>query len=316
MKGMVKSSHLQAKTTRIYSNNSVYAPNGLLLFKCSQRKLDWYLNKQLAEAIPPLEDKTTRAIRLLFEPRGAGRNRAGDEWYLEAQRDKCVVCGEEGVIFGNDEDEQDISKQGSRQDSNMGLTLHHVVPHQYRREMLLSFKSHGSHDVLAVCVADHERYERYADLEKLRLSQKYDAPLMGKDWLKNPSHGSIRAAGAALLKYSQEIPPDRIKELQGKIVQFYGLESSQDITKDMLLKTLDLRTSEKGPGFKEHGELVISALMAEEGEGGLVNFVRFWRQHFLDTMSPKFLSSLWSVNDPVNLVDGEYHPYRLETDGS
>lgn len=318
---MVKSTHLQSKTTKIYSNNSVYAPNGLLLFRCSQRKLNWYLNKQLAELIParlydPNHEDSAKAIRLLLEPRGTGRNRAGDEWYLEDQKDKCVVCGREGIVSGNDEDDTLIPSREVDGGQGTGLTLHHVVPYQYRREMPLSFKSHGSHDVLAVCVSDHEHYEKIADGEKLRLSQKYDAPLTGKGWLKYPMHSGVRAAGAALLRYTSEMPPERIEQLRNKIVEYYNLSSDREITDEILEATLDLKSIEKGPGFREHGEIVVQSLMAEEGEEGLAKFVRFWRQHFLDTMKPAYLSSQWNVNDPVNLVAGEYNPYRPEMDGS
>lgn len=318
---MVKTSHLQSKTTRIYSNNSVYAPNGLLMFRCSDRKINWYLNKQLAEPIPPQlydpnHEQTAKAIRLLFEPKGIGRNRAGDAWYLEDQRDKCVVCGREGLVSGNDEDDSSFQTPVTDEHGGIGLTLHHVVPYQYRREMPLSFKSHGSHDVLAVCVTDHERYEKIADAEKSRLSQLHDAPLTGKGWIRYPVHGSVRAAGAALLRYTSDMPPARIIELQHKVMEFYNLTSSHDMTRDMLEATLNLRTIEKGEHFQEHGEIVIKSIIATEGEEGLAKFVRFWRQHFLDIMAPKYLSKQWSVNDPVNLVAGEYNPYRPEMDGS
>lgn len=326
---MPRASHLQARTTKIYSNNSVYAPSGLLMFRCSDKKINWYLRKNLAESIPPRlydpnHEEDAKAIRLLFEPKGTGRNRAGDEWYLENQTDKCVVCGREGIVSSNDEDDpmattQDrvgsIEDEGGTDDLGTGLTLHHVVPYQYRREMPISFKSHGSHDVLAVCVDDHERYERHADAEKAKLCEKYDAPLIGRGWIKHPGNSAIRAAAAALLRYTHDIPPQRIAELQNIITKHYGLESKNDITNEILERSLDLKSTEKGEGFEEHGKIVISAILREQGEEGFAHFVRFWRQHFLDVMNPQYLSKNWSVNDPVNLVAGEYNPYRPEMDG-
>lgn len=323
-----KPPHLQARTTRIYSNNSVYAPTGLLMFRCSDKKIDWYLRKELAETIPvrlydPNHEENARAIRLLFEPRGKGRNRVGDAWYLEDQRDKCVVCGREGTIAPEEaastyEDiaTQSLSLENENKDEATGLTLHHVVPYQYRKEMPLSFKSHGSHDVLAVCVVDHERYERFADMEKQRLCDRYDAPLAGRGWIKYPQHGIVRAAAAALLRYAHNIPQDRINELENTIMKHYGLTERSQISQPILETSLDLRTLEKGEDFLEHGTIVIQQLQAEEGEEGLANFVRFWRQHFLDHMQPKYLSSHWRVDDPVNLIAGEYNPYRPEMDGS
>ena len=34
----------------------------------------------------------------------------------------------------------------------------------------------------------------------------------------------------------------------------------------------------------------------EGGRPGLLEFQRRWRQHFLDTMNPRFLPELWSVD--------------------
>ena len=42
-----------------------------------------------------------------------------------------------------------------------------------------------------------------------------------------------------------------------------------------------------------HGELLVKAVM-ERGE--LVDFQRKWRVHFIDSMKPKFLPKLWSVD--------------------
>jgi len=36
--------------------------------------------------------------------------------------------------------------------------------------------------------------------------------------------------------------------------------------------------------------------VVEHMEGGLVEFERLWRQHFLDTMQPKHMPAFWSVD--------------------
>lgn len=279
------------------------------MFRCSDRKRDWYLTRGLAEQVPPdlygPSVEGAHSIRLLFEPKGTGRNRAGDEWYLEDQQDKCVVCGHENADDTVDEDNYPI-----------GLTLHHVVPYQYRREMPVSFKSHGSHDVLVLCVPCHESYERHADKEKLRLCELYNAPLIGRGWIKWPRHGSIKTNAVALARYKHQIPQRRIEELQRNLMDFYNLDCAEDITDEILNAAMELKIAEKGADFQEHGSLVIRAIDEHSGEEGFSRFVRFWRQHFLDTMRPRYLSKQWKVDDPVNLVAGEYNPYRPEMDGS
>lgn len=46
-------------------------------------------------------------------------------------------------------------------------------------------------------------------------------------------------------------------------------------------------------GYLPHGEKVVQEIMEEEG---LLEFEKVWRQHFLDTMQPRYLPDLWSVN--------------------
>lgn len=231
---------------------------------------------------------------------------------VQSSRQKIPGHGENEGEEARDEE----GKEEEEEEETVGLTLHHVVPYQYRREMPLSFKTHGSHDVLVLCTLDHDRYERYADAEKLKLVERYDAPLSGRGWIKFPGHSTVRAAAAALLRYRRSIPPERIRALEGKVVEFHGLASAAHITPELLASSLELKSIEKGPDFVEHGTIVISALEREEGEDGFARFVKFWRRHFLDVMRPEYLSPRWSVDDPVNLVAGEYNPYRPEMDGS
>ncbi|CCG83394.1 protein of unknown function [Taphrina deformans PYCC 5710] len=357
---MAVKSHLQARTTRIYSNNSVYSPAGRLMFRCSDKKLNWYLRKQLAEVVPAdlyarpsiqssdadvdsacgrggvngheegsgnggdgtveVEVEGGQTIRLLFEPRGTGRNRAGDEWYLEDQVDKCVVCGRRGIVSSTDQSLDAAKRSAGNPAAAEGRGREGEgdgeEESEYRREMPVSFKSHGSHDVLAVCTLDHDRYEKFADAEKMKLVTRYGAPLGGKGWLKSPGNNKVRAAASALLRYRRDIPPSRIEELQGTLMSHYRLTSKEEISADLLSQALDLKSMTKGDDFRDHGQIVIGAIGEEEGEDGFARFVRFWRRHFLDTMKPAHLSKRWSVDDPVNLVAGEYNPYRPEMDGS
>ena len=49
----------------------------------------------------------------------------------------------------------------------------------------------------------------------------------------------------------------------------------------------------KNKKFVAHGEKVVKYMMENDG---LVMFERRWRQHFVDSMDPKFLPDLWSVD--------------------
>ena len=51
----------------------------------------------------------------------------------------------------------------------------------------------------------------------------------------------------------------------------------------------------KRDGFEEAGELVVRHVV-EQTDGGLVAFERLWRQHFLDSMEPRYLPRGWTVD--------------------
>jgi len=61
--------------------------------------------------------------------------------------------------------------------------------------------------------------------------------------------------------------------------------SEQEIT-DLSLKQI----VEKNDDFKTHGEIVMSKV-ADVNE-----FVRIWRNHFLETMKPQHLPEHWDAN--------------------
>jgi len=51
----------------------------------------------------------------------------------------------------------------------------------------------------------------------------------------------------------------------------------------------------KRDGFEEAGQLVVRHVL-EQTDGGLVAFERLWRQHFIESMKPRFLPKGWSVD--------------------
>ncbi|BFZ58399.1 hypothetical protein PYCC9005_005461 [Savitreella phatthalungensis] len=260
-------SKLQTKHGPIYANNRVYSPEGELMFRCSDRKLDWYSVRGLALDYDDGES-VGRAIRLTFAPRGKGRTRDGDAWYLEQQTNRCVVCG-----------------------APERLTLHHVVPAQYRRHMPDRYKSHGSHDVLPVCIVCHAAYEGHAEKVKNKLVERYAAPRDGVGWIRHDV-SAIRSAASALLNWADRIPEGRLQEYRARLERHYGGE----VTENRLQEASALQVAVKGPRYKDHGLLVVEQLNDADD---LDEFVRMWRRHFIECMSPAFLSTTWSTEDPV-----------------
>lgn len=49
-------------------------------------------------------------------------------------------------------------------------------------------------------------------------------------------------------------------------------------------------------------------------EIGLISLEKRWRQHFLDTMSPKFLPPLWSVEHQKQRLEARRAENRIDPD--
>ncbi|KAI9323141.1 hypothetical protein BX666DRAFT_1883675 [Dichotomocladium elegans] len=249
------------------------------------------MKRQLA--VP--KDGEERAIQLTFEAKGQGHRE--DDYMIEDRENICVVCG-----------------------SAKSLTLHHVVPYVYRQWFPLIMKSKSSRDLLLVCKNCHDLYERQGMCLKKQLASTYDFPLEGKGWIRVPKNGNARKAASALVRAHAKIPPARIEVLRKTVEDFWDEKKSEgsaiddsgttwkDLTWDQVLTLCcDLEDAIRGPDFVEHGEGVVKRLMAErridhqgkERWPALENFIKLWRQHFLDHAKPNHLSSKWSVDSEI-----------------
>jgi exonuclease 3'-5' domain-containing protein 2 len=242
-----------------YGNNRVLNHEGKLLFKCSYKKIKWYLDRDLANIIST--DPMT--IQLNFVPGGHGN--AGDTFHLSDKENKCVVCGciEE-------------------------LSMHHIVPHCYRKHFPSEWKEHNSHDVLPLCSSCHTLYELQATEFKRSLANAYDAPLSGEQFDEVRRISRVGALARALVNYGDEIPDNRQIEILDQISNLVG---TQDFDLNVLKDYLpDKPTSLKDWNLRTHGEMVAEQL------DDLYNFIKTWRSHFVTTMKPAYLPKGWSID--------------------
>jgi len=138
------------KKKNLYTNGKMLAPDGQLLCRISTKKINWYIDKGLAELV--CDDPKT--IKLNFEPRGRGKSH--DAFYLAERKNECSVCGE---------------------DKEHTLTKHHIVPYCYRRYFPTQMKRHVYHDVVLTCRKCHKEYEKHANTKKKTLHKKYNVPM-------------------------------------------------------------------------------------------------------------------------------------------
>lgn len=250
------------RSRKIYDSCAIYAPDGELLCLVKEKKARWYLDRGLGEEV---DSPYSLAVRLTFEP--AGKGHAGDTFYLQARPNHCAGCG-----------------------SDQQLTLHHVVPINYRRHFPPEIKGHSSHDLVPLCVACHQAYEAEAMRLKQRLAVEYCAPLEGVGYSSDPRKARVKKAASALLRHSQgqaNIPDGRRAELRALVADLFpGLENDPRVW----TAAAGLDTHQVDEDAQRHGQLVVSQLT------DLQAFIERWRRHFVETLCPAHMPEHWRVD--------------------
>ncbi|KAJ2955760.1 hypothetical protein NQZ79_g8283 [Umbelopsis isabellina] len=264
----------------VYDNWKVYSRNNKLMFRCNKKKVDWYLNRNLAVMLA--EDK---AIKLVFEAKGDGHSEG--DYMVEDRANICVSCG-----------------------SPDALTLHHIVPDMYRKWMPEIIKSKSSRDLVLLCKSCHLGYESHADDYKNSIVRENEMPLEGSGWILTPENHVVRKAASAIIKYRDGklpgMPLERLNQLES-VVNTYKADLNVDESFDnVLLAAIELTDRHKGPHFIEHGEYVVAKLMEEEVTSenqvrwpDLEAFIKSWRRHFLTYCDCKYLSDRWSIDGNI-----------------
>lgn len=246
---------METITTSFYGNCSCLAPTGEILFRCDQRKMDWYLEKQLATQVDAF------TFQLKFEPQGSGHQ--GDPFFLQERENRCVVCGTEEK-----------------------LTRHHIVPYCYRKFFPKVLIPYGPYDVMMLCLLHHKAYEVFAREFRQELSTEYNVPFTA-EIISYPHDNAVRAraisAAFALSRYKVQIPEKRQEQLCNSIRTY--------LQKTEILQTDFEDLMHLGKNIKTvsipHGKLIMDVVT------DLDAFMCRWRQHFVETMQPQFLPKHW-----------------------
>jgi hypothetical protein len=255
----------------VYSNHRIEAPDGTLICRAGEERTNWYLERGLAEIVEGFDPFT---IRLTFEP--AGRGNVGDEFYLSDKLNCCVVCGNEE-----------------------GFNQHHVVPRCYRRHFPQNYKDRASHDVLILCLDCHVAYEKEADKLKALIGEELGFSFIQKSEkaMKESPSDMARYAARVLLVNRSQMPQERILALEATVRQATEQEPTQEVLEGLagtMVMEQDkmVRRRAQQFAFQQYAQHVVSQI-------NLDSLVYRWRQHFIDTMNPRFLPNGWSVDNPT-----------------
>jgi len=233
------------------------------------KKADWYIEKGLGT----YTDNEKTRVRLKFEPKDRPQGDAG-KYYLEVKDNCCVVCGK-----------------------NNSYLRKYVVPHDYRKHFPEIFREHQSHDILLMCVPCHKISQAHDFALRQELAELCNAPINAKEDLKeylNSDLHSVKSACKALLQTKHMIPESRVSDLKRVLVSYF---KTPDITNDILKQGANLQTKFANSDYNPHGKKVVDYFMKIRNDyEGIIILEKMWRKNFCDTMNPKYLPALWSID--------------------
>lgn len=158
------------------------------------------------------------------------------------------------------------------------LSRHHCVPECFRKHFPDRWKSYRSHEILFLCIKCHNRYE----IEATKVKKVLVAPYGGDEIVS--SFREIINNILTLLRYGDIMPPERSSRLIKKIKEYFSLN---EINSAILRDLLELQPPNP---YKSVAQNVTNHY----------EFSKFWKQHFVDIMKPKYLPSYWKPEyEPV-----------------
>jgi len=264
-------------------NWNVYHPNGKHMFTCGENRANWYLKRNLAIIF----DKNK--IKLTFTPKGYGFS--DNEMFGRTNREiKCVVSGK-----------------------TEELQRHHIVPYCFRKHFPDKFKSKNHHDVVLINREIHNEYEKHADEFKNKIINDFKLKTIktfNNEYtkkLKEETKDSFIILNniQSILKRNVNMPNNlkinKLKLISNKIgIGFDFLVKLNYIQFLKLYLLIKKYHTEKIKNFKkrnknkyDYGFHVINKLKTDSD---IMNFIKKWRIHFLETMKPKYMPKGWSVD--------------------
>lgn len=275
---------LKAGSKNLNTENwKVFHPSGRHMFTCGEKKANWYLDKNLATIMG------NKQIQFNFEPKGNGFE-DNEEFGRGMRESRCVVSGIE-----------------------TNLQRHHIVPYCYRQFFPEKFKSKNHHDVVLINSKKHSEYEQIANEYKDEIARIYEVNTISElnieytsKLRENGKDESILLNNIHSLFRNYNKMPEEVK--LSKLVYIsensnLSFETLTNLNYIQLYKLYLLLTEEHISNvqqFKddnrylyEHGYYVMQKLDTEEK---IIDFVKLWRNHFINTMHPEYMPYGWSID--------------------
>ncbi|XP_050436824.1 exonuclease 3'-5' domain-containing protein 2-like isoform X2 [Adelges cooleyi] len=255
------------KTTTVYDNCLMENVDGIVMSTCSHKKVDWYISQGLAKLV----NDNPRTIRLNFPAEIKNRK---DAFSIHFRDNICTVCGR---------------TEHFRKKS--------IIPKEFVRHMPVEYKSHIPHDTLLLCYWCHIRANT-SDIEvRKRLFEICNVTeFKTNEHHKIPAYIKIirsKHLAKTLLKTGNKVPQHVAVKLKQEIADIYNIELVR-LSDTFLEHLLNIKSLKYGSTSQQYNaaEKVVEWFVQR---GTLNEMKTIWRQHFIDTMKPKYLPALWSV---------------------
>ena len=244
------------KPQNLYGNILVSSPDGKPMFRCSAKRADRYLTKNIAIKI------NNQHIMLTFKPKGLGFY--GKQELTDIIQNICCVCG-----------------------SDKKLLKHNIVPKRYFRFIDLDWKSKNFSNRVLLCWQHANKWEIVSNSLVKEIANVTGIKLEGGGVEISSKLKKAKSAARALLQ-TKDILPEEVKKQKLKIVKEY-LEHEEMTSFPLkenekehfdLLKSL--ANEESYVSFHEHGKNVVKNLLDQK------EFIEFWRENFVVAMQPQF----------------------------
>lgn len=210
-----------------YGNCKVFSPEGILMFRCNEKRINWYLDRGLAEKIDDI------SIKLLFQPKGLGK--ATSIYHLGEKPEICVVCG-----------------------SGSFLTKHHCVPFRYRKYFPLDKKEHDCYDIFLLCRECHEKYEEKALALQEQIAKELGIPANSQSCAAK--NGKLFGICKSLAENWHNIPQKRREEL----AKYVEEHQNTKITEQNIFEIWQSIPKSKQTMCFDHGKYVAEHISIED----------------------------------------------------
>ena len=271
-------SAFQTLKTPKYQGCKLLSKDGVHLCNINEKKVRWYLKKNLAVLVEEKNKYGDKTIQLKFEAKGRGH--AGDEFYLSQMNNRCVGCGS----------------------TSNGLISHSVVPRAFRKHFPEKYKSHSNHDIVLLCRVCKKRMSdascRKKDEILADLQDEHESKF--REYKESTDERTISQtlkACNALLKH--QLPEEVKRRYERLVCQYLDIESSlseSDI--QALRQKLQTHVKERDRMKPDVASIYAKTLLRDPSS--IQNFVFMWRNFFVDTLKPRFLVRGWSVDRPLS----------------